>query len=106
MANGGDFLPWMGSLNTSQMGLFNGSLYDVLADPYQGTNPGTAQVSAVGFNITCGSMAGIVVEEFGGSYNISSASESLIFDVSGAVVVLFYTHIINSLPTQRSMPYR
>ncbi|KAJ7192329.1 hypothetical protein GGX14DRAFT_595892 [Mycena pura] len=48
-----EFLPWRGVLDDSQMlGLSNGSLYEVL----DVTTPGNdkAQVSAIGFNITCG----------------------------------------------------
>ncbi|KAJ6509820.1 hypothetical protein DFH09DRAFT_1198507 [Mycena vulgaris] len=53
-----DFLPWMGTLNGSQsLGLFNGSLYDVLQD--MGLKYGSAQVSATGFNITCGYLPGV-----------------------------------------------
>ncbi|KAJ7467499.1 hypothetical protein FB451DRAFT_1258708, partial [Mycena latifolia] len=48
----GEFLPWIRNLNESQTpGLFNGSLYDVSTEFIPG---GTADISAVGFNITCG----------------------------------------------------
>ncbi|KAJ7191489.1 hypothetical protein GGX14DRAFT_600487 [Mycena pura] len=49
----GQLLPWRGIFDDSQMlGLSNGSLYEVL----DVTTPGNdkAQVSAIGFNITCG----------------------------------------------------
>ncbi|KAJ6557620.1 hypothetical protein B0H19DRAFT_1070260 [Mycena capillaripes] len=50
--NGGEFLKWLGHLDEDKtLGLYNGSLYDVLISAYRG---GTAQVAAVGFNITCG----------------------------------------------------
>ncbi|KAF8169180.1 hypothetical protein K438DRAFT_1774429 [Mycena galopus ATCC 62051] len=46
-------LPWIGSLDDSQiLGLFNGSLYEVLQDVNLGV--GAAIVSATGINITCG----------------------------------------------------
>ncbi|KAJ7605865.1 hypothetical protein B0H17DRAFT_1154178 [Mycena rosella] len=41
------------------LGLFNGSLYDVLSTTNQGD--GEAMVSAVGFNITCGYLRGVNV---------------------------------------------
>ncbi|KAJ6605461.1 hypothetical protein DFH09DRAFT_1067724 [Mycena vulgaris] len=52
MSNNGGFLKWLGHLDQSQtLGLYNGSLYEVLTSPYR---EATAQVSAVDFNITCG----------------------------------------------------
>ncbi|KAF8186112.1 hypothetical protein K438DRAFT_1836054 [Mycena galopus ATCC 62051] len=49
----GSFLPWIDDLDQStKLGLFNGSLYDVLEQAYLGSS--SAQISAVGFNITCG----------------------------------------------------
>ncbi|KAJ7080252.1 hypothetical protein C8R44DRAFT_862910 [Mycena epipterygia] len=70
--NGGAFLPWMGSLGTSKtIGLYNGSLYDVLTSSYPGSR--TAHVSAVGFNITCGSVPEVIAKQLGlmNSWNIS-----------------------------------
>ncbi|KAJ7142380.1 hypothetical protein C8R44DRAFT_846434 [Mycena epipterygia] len=53
LQNIGDFLPWMQTLNgSSTLGLFNGSLYEVLTELGPGTAP--ARVSAVGFNVSCG----------------------------------------------------
>lgn len=47
------FLPWVGNLDEPQMlGLFNNSLYEVLQDINVWS--GEAEVSAIGFNITCG----------------------------------------------------
>jgi hypothetical protein len=46
------FLPWIGNWNPSQtLGLFNGTLYDVLQDAALGS--GEAKVMATGFNFTC-----------------------------------------------------
>ncbi|KAJ7917710.1 hypothetical protein B0H13DRAFT_1481338, partial [Mycena leptocephala] len=52
------FVPWIGNLDDSErLGLYNGTIYDVLQDVYpQGRS---AQVSAVGYNITCGYLAGV-----------------------------------------------
>ncbi|KAF8186116.1 hypothetical protein K438DRAFT_1936834 [Mycena galopus ATCC 62051] len=53
LVSGGSFLPWFDDLDQStKLGMFNGSLYDVLEHAYSGSGP--AQISAVGFNITCG----------------------------------------------------
>jgi hypothetical protein len=48
-----NFLPWIGNLNESEtLGLFNGTLYDTLESAVlTGT---TTQVSAIGFNVSCG----------------------------------------------------
>ncbi|KAJ7202372.1 hypothetical protein GGX14DRAFT_654311 [Mycena pura] len=47
------FLPWIGNLeNVQTLGLFNSSLYEVLDGEDLGN--GNADVSALGFNITCG----------------------------------------------------
>ncbi|KAJ7892193.1 hypothetical protein B0H13DRAFT_1886842 [Mycena leptocephala] len=52
------FLPYFGNLEQSQtVGLFNGSLYDVLTETYPGNM--TAEVEAFGFNITCLRMVGL-----------------------------------------------
>ncbi|KAJ7610620.1 hypothetical protein DFH06DRAFT_171956 [Mycena polygramma] len=50
----GDFLQWMSSLvnQSKTVGLFNGSLYDILAFSSSATT--YASVSATGFNVTCG----------------------------------------------------
>ncbi|KAF7333130.1 hypothetical protein MVEN_02378500 [Mycena venus] len=53
-----DFSPWITKMSESQtLGLYNGSIYDVLRHP----NPagGQAQVSATGFNVTCGYLPGV-----------------------------------------------
>lgn len=49
------FLPWIHNLDDT-IGLFNGSLYDVLQDINFGT--GSADISAIGFNMTCGYLPG------------------------------------------------
>ncbi|KAJ7488819.1 hypothetical protein FB451DRAFT_678936 [Mycena latifolia] len=73
------FLPWIGNLEESKtLGLFNGSLYEVLST----TNPeyGNTTVSAVGFNITCGYLSGVNTEiqdteaDWAGWMNISFGS--------------------------------
>jgi hypothetical protein len=51
-------LSWIRNLDQPKtLGLFNESLYDVLLDSYPGG--ATASVNAIGFNITCGHLAGI-----------------------------------------------
>ncbi|KAJ7654869.1 hypothetical protein B0H14DRAFT_1126242 [Mycena olivaceomarginata] len=50
------FLSWINNLDDT-IGLFNGSLYNVLQDVNLGN--GSAEVSAIGFNITCGYLPGI-----------------------------------------------
>lgn len=48
-----DFLRWHRMFNDSEKyGLLNGSLYEVLQDTTPGR--GIAQVSAMGFDVTCG----------------------------------------------------
>lgn len=81
----GAFLQWIGHLDESKtLGLLNGSLYDVLTEGYLGG--GTAQISAVGFNITCGyipSVTAKVVYKMSGiniywqQYNISFPTEHI-----------------------------
>ncbi|KAF7363028.1 hypothetical protein MVEN_00654600 [Mycena venus] len=65
------FFPWMGTLEESQkIGLFNGSLYETLADVSPGR--GWGPVSATGFNITCGYLPGVNNGMTGpGEWNIS-----------------------------------
>ncbi|KAF8152683.1 hypothetical protein K438DRAFT_1987837 [Mycena galopus ATCC 62051] len=47
------FLPWHGIFDDSQLlGLSNGSLYEVLETTT--SDPGNAQISALGFNVSCG----------------------------------------------------
>ncbi|KAF7363029.1 hypothetical protein MVEN_00654700 [Mycena venus] len=50
----GNFFPWMNTLleQNKTIGLFNGSLYDVLVHSVSATAP--ANISANGFNVTCG----------------------------------------------------
>jgi hypothetical protein len=64
------FLSWINSLDHAQsLGLSNGSLHDVLTGIYPGSGP--AQVSAMGFNITCGHFPGVTV------YNSSNLAEGI-----------------------------
>ncbi|KAJ7751923.1 hypothetical protein DFH07DRAFT_825880 [Mycena maculata] len=73
--NMAQFLPWIGNLDQSQTpGLFNGTLYDVLVEAYPGQ---IANVSALGFNITCGYLPAVEVgvsPPVDGFYNISFTS--------------------------------
>ncbi|KAJ7203832.1 hypothetical protein GGX14DRAFT_569876 [Mycena pura] len=72
-----DFLLWMNLLDESQtVGLFNGSLYDVLAQ----SNPADTapQVSATGFDVTCGYLPNVIPTNITKS-NIDS---SLIWNIS------------------------
>jgi hypothetical protein len=80
-----EFLPWVENLDRSQrLGLSNGSLYDVILQPYPGSqNP---DVSATGFNISCGYIPGLAAtgSTFSGGpngnvtyYNISFLAENL-----------------------------
>lgn len=75
--NSAGFLPWLEHLEVSQtLGFANGSLYDVLMEAYPGG--GIAQVSAVGFNVTCGSISKVVVHHdiFKEKFNFSLPSVS------------------------------
>ncbi|KAJ7210691.1 hypothetical protein GGX14DRAFT_394336 [Mycena pura] len=61
IASNGPFLQWISGLDDSKkLGLSNGSLYDVLEQAYPGG--GLTEVSAVGFNITCGYIPDIAVK--------------------------------------------
>jgi hypothetical protein len=54
-------LPWWGMFNGTQTpGLLNNSLYEILENTTL-TN-GKAQVSAIGFNITCGYLPAVIIE--------------------------------------------
>jgi hypothetical protein len=81
--------------------LSNGSLYDVIAEAYPGS--GTAQVSAIGFNISCGYMSGIIVNpspKRSGLYNITFPLEGLMWDSwyntpgSPYLTLLLHFHLI------------
>ncbi|KAF8193156.1 hypothetical protein K438DRAFT_1829199 [Mycena galopus ATCC 62051] len=77
----GGFLPWIGTLDEAKkLGLSNASLYDVLEQAYPGS--GHTEISAVGFNISCGYMPGVMVKEIPKTfaeqlYNISFPTASL-----------------------------
>ncbi|KAJ7321553.1 hypothetical protein DFH08DRAFT_712925, partial [Mycena albidolilacea] len=73
-----EFLPWLQNLDESQTpGLFNGSLYDVSTEAYLG---GEANVSAIGFNITCGYLPWTAVKTIdSGEYRIILNTEPLEF---------------------------
>ncbi|KAF7368113.1 hypothetical protein MSAN_00877500 [Mycena sanguinolenta] len=76
LSDGGAFLPWITNLDPAlTLGLSNGSLYDVLQTASSGD--GSAEISAVGFNITFGYIPGLAAKdlgynEMGYTYNISS----------------------------------
>ncbi|KAJ7191968.1 hypothetical protein GGX14DRAFT_596714 [Mycena pura] len=61
IAGNGAILPWITGLDDSKtLGLSNGSLHDVLEQAYPGS--GLTEVSALGFNITCGYVPDIAVK--------------------------------------------
>ncbi|KAJ7192328.1 hypothetical protein GGX14DRAFT_595889 [Mycena pura] len=61
IAGNGAILPWINGLDDSRkLGLSNGSLYDVLEQAYPGS--GLTEVSALGFNVTCGYIPDIAVQ--------------------------------------------
>lgn len=74
-------LPWITQLNgLIKLGLSNGSLYDVMTDAYPGSV--TAQVSAIGFDITCGYLTGVIAKPIDPNaswteYNVSFPTEQL-----------------------------
>lgn len=71
------FLPWINNLNSSQtLGLFNGSLYEVLNDDAIGN--GKASVSAIGFNITCGYLLGVIHVS---TMNLGTPSDNMLLDL-------------------------
>ncbi|KAJ6476983.1 hypothetical protein C8R45DRAFT_1216775 [Mycena sanguinolenta] len=83
-----EFLPWIQNLDEAQTpGLFNGSLYDTATQLYSG---GMANVSAVGFNITCGYIpwSNAVGDEFG-TYTVTlePTSEFIYIDAPGPDIV-------------------
>ncbi|KAJ7901395.1 hypothetical protein B0H13DRAFT_1883072 [Mycena leptocephala] len=83
--NDAPFLQWLGNFDESKtLGLSNGSLYDVLTEAFPGA--GTAQISALGFNITCGYIPGVTaklvfkmsgINIYWQEYNISFPTEHL-----------------------------
>ncbi|KAJ7692693.1 hypothetical protein B0H17DRAFT_1132929 [Mycena rosella] len=86
-----EFLPWLRNLDDSQtQGLFNGSLYDVSTEIYPG---GTANVSAVGFNITCGYISWSTVGAIGfGMYNVTlvPTSDYMIVEAPGSDILALH----------------
>jgi hypothetical protein len=93
-----DFLPWIHNLNDT-LGLFNGSLYEVLQDDSLGS--GSAKVSAIGLNVTCGYLAGTnthILREESPSWEISFESHIPPALVDSAGMYLFLQKsIINCL---------
>ncbi|KAJ7019086.1 hypothetical protein C8F04DRAFT_353328 [Mycena alexandri] len=79
--NTGVILPWITQLNgLIRLGLSNGSLYDVMTDAYPGSV--TAQVPAIGFDITCGYLTGVIAKPIDPNaswteYNVSFPTEQL-----------------------------
>jgi hypothetical protein len=58
----GGFFPWIDNLDgTQKLGLSNGSLYDVVVAAYPGSP--MAKVSAIGFNISCSHLSGVIARE-------------------------------------------
>ncbi|KAF7334800.1 hypothetical protein MSAN_02366600 [Mycena sanguinolenta] len=80
LSKGGVSLPWITNMDPAlKLGLSNGSLYDILETVSPGG--GSAEMSAVGFNITCGYIPGLTVNksslgnDLGYYYNTSSLTE-------------------------------
>ncbi|KAF7375766.1 hypothetical protein MSAN_00466200 [Mycena sanguinolenta] len=68
LQNDAEFMGYLSTLDISQtIGLFNGTLYDTLTDVYPGSS--LINVSAMGFEVTCGYLPGVVALE--GHNNIS-----------------------------------
>ncbi|KAJ7229942.1 hypothetical protein GGX14DRAFT_581646 [Mycena pura] len=77
IAGNSPILPWINGLDDSKkLGLSNGSLYDVLEQAYPGS--GLTEVSALGFNITCGYIPDIAVQVLVGDL----ATKIYVVDVS------------------------
>ncbi|KAF7330599.1 hypothetical protein MSAN_02460100 [Mycena sanguinolenta] len=102
-----DFLPWIGNLQESEtLGLFNGSLYDTLESLALEGVP--TQVSAAGFNISCGYLLGENIGyvqtdhfnefEFPGPYweiSLPSFDETFVMSSAGPNVIAFIPGISN-----------
>ncbi|KAJ7767682.1 hypothetical protein B0H16DRAFT_1882409 [Mycena metata] len=59
----GAFLPWIDSLGESdKLGIYNGTLYDVLIAAYPAIGKDASLVSSVSFNITCGYISEVTVD--------------------------------------------
>ncbi|KAJ6602731.1 hypothetical protein DFH09DRAFT_1125418, partial [Mycena vulgaris] len=121
----GGLLPWIGSLEKSKsLGLFNGSLYDVLTQAYP--EGGKGQVSAVGFNVTCAYIPDAVVEFLTPglhSYNISFPSQGthispinapvpnsiMIAPIAGDTIILYTSNAVHDsadrmIPSEAPIP--
>ncbi|KAJ6533520.1 hypothetical protein B0H19DRAFT_1080932 [Mycena capillaripes] len=91
------FVPWIGNLDESQtLGLFNGSIYDVLQDVFPAGKP--AQVTAVGYNITCGYLEGVNTDVKTDKEGI--ATWNISFPQSGTLV-----HLLSTGPNVIATPY-
>ncbi|KAJ7236533.1 hypothetical protein C8J57DRAFT_1479199 [Mycena rebaudengoi] len=91
------FVPWIGNLDESQtLGLFNGSIYDVLQDVFPAGKP--AQVTAVGYNITCGYLEGVNTDVKTDKKGI--ATWNISFPQSGTLV-----HLLSTGPNVIATPY-
>lgn len=74
MQNDAEFLEYLHNFDLSQtIGLFNGSLYDMLTDVYPGS--GVMNTSATGFEVTCGYLPGVNLPHGGGG-DIAARSPS------------------------------
>ncbi|KAF7378111.1 hypothetical protein MSAN_00235300 [Mycena sanguinolenta] len=100
LALGGSFLPWVNDLDPAlTLGLSNGSLYDVLETAYLSSSP--AEISAVGFNITCGYIPHLTVKEIQPTYyDISFPADDFVLElriIPGNILIL-NSNLLGGLP--------
>ncbi|KAJ7187469.1 hypothetical protein GGX14DRAFT_485502 [Mycena pura] len=82
-----EFLPWRGIFDDSQMlGLSNGSLYEVLDSTIPGNDK--AQVSGIGFNITCGYRSAQI-------QSVDVARQDIVLFVDGDLTIIVYELVPN-----------
>ncbi|KAJ7916393.1 hypothetical protein B0H13DRAFT_1871282 [Mycena leptocephala] len=95
------FVPWIGNLDESQtLGLFNGSIYDVLQDVFPAGKP--AQVTAVGYNITCGYLEGVNTDVKTDKEGI--ATWNISFPQSDTLLVHLLSTVIDLVQVPMSLP--
>ncbi|KAJ7190386.1 hypothetical protein GGX14DRAFT_605978 [Mycena pura] len=88
-----ELLPWRGIFDESQtLGLSNGSLYEVLDATTSGNDK--AQVSAIGFNITCGYLSAVIesAEYISGVHNEPMVAINLLVDGNSVSTGPGYPH--------------
>ncbi|KAJ6481908.1 hypothetical protein C8R45DRAFT_1076052 [Mycena sanguinolenta] len=105
--NTGSFLPWIDNLDQDKkLGLANESLYDVLEQTIIGSS-GPTEISATGFNITCGYIPDVIMEEFwpgmdSDLYNVIFPAENLSWlgwgNAPDPNTILLATNIDGDLP--------